>query len=98
MIYFNGSGPLNFDAYKQIGYVFLAGFPDIAVAVLDQIEQDDKVVSRVHWSGTHAGEFNGIPTTGRPFHNEDITISFNKIKHGCLAVILVHAGVTAERS
>jgi predicted ester cyclase len=75
VIHFSGTpGPLNFEGYKQVGYSFLAGFPDIKVTILDQFEEDGKVASRVNWSGTHTGEFNGIPPTGRPFHNEDITI------------------------
>lgn len=74
VIHFNGSGPLNFEGYKQVGYAFLAGFPDIKATILDQFEGNGKVASRVRWSGTHTGEFNGIPATGRPFQNEDITI------------------------
>jgi predicted ester cyclase len=37
------------------------GFPDIDVTVEDIIAEGDKVVVR----GTHQGEFNGIPATGR---------------------------------
>lgn len=77
VIHFNNTpAPLSFEGYKQVGYAFLAGFPDINVTILDQIEEDGKVVSRVRWAGTHTGEFNGIPPTGRPFHNEDITIDY----------------------
>ncbi len=77
VIHFNNTpAPLSFEGYKQVGYAFLAGFPDINVTILDQIEEDGKVVSRVRWAGTHRGEFNGIPATGRPFHNEDITIDY----------------------
>lgn len=75
VIHFSGApGPLNFEGYKQVGYAFLAGFPDIKVTVLDQIEEGNKVANRVRWSGTHLGEFNGMPPTGRPFQNEDITV------------------------
>ena len=72
----NMPAPLNFEGYKQVGYAFLTGFPDMEVTILDQIEEGGKVVSRVRWAGTHRGEFNGIPPTGRPFHNEDITIDY----------------------
>lgn len=74
-VHFNGMpGPMNFDGYKQLGYAYLAGFPDLNATMLDQVEEGNKVVSRVAWSGTHTGEFNGIPPTGRSFHTEDITI------------------------
>lgn len=67
-------GPMNNDMYKQVGYAYLAGFDDLAVEVLDQIEAGDKVVSRVAWSGTHTGALNGIPPTGRRFRSEAIFI------------------------
>lgn len=77
VIHFNNMPEaLNFEGYKQVGYAFLAGFPDINVTILDQFEEDGKVASRVRWTGTHTGEFNGIPPTGRTFHNEDITIDY----------------------
>jgi predicted ester cyclase len=42
-----------------------AAFPDHRVVVEDQIAEGDKVVTRVSFSGTHLGEFNGIAATGR---------------------------------
>ncbi len=41
------------------------GFPDIDVTIEDIIAEGDKVVVRNTWRGTHQGEFNGIPATGR---------------------------------
>jgi predicted ester cyclase len=32
----------------------------------DQIVGGDKVLSRFEWTGTHRGEFLGVPATGRP--------------------------------
>ena len=75
VIHYNGfPGPLNFEGYKQLGYAYLAAMSDMTTAVLDQVEEGSKVVSRVVWSGTHTGELNGIPPTGRSFHIEDINI------------------------
>ena len=56
---------------------------DMTTAVLDQVEEGSKVVSRVVWSGTHTGELNGSPPTGRSFRIEDINIDHivdNKIR------------------
>lgn len=75
---------MDINAYKQVGYAFLAGIPDIKTTVLDQIEEGDKVVSRVAWSGTHTGTLLGIPATGRSFRSEGITIDRivdGKIQH-----------------
>ena len=44
---------------------FRTAFPDIRWSVEEQIEEGDKVVSRFVWSGTHRGEFLGVPATGR---------------------------------
>lgn len=67
-------GPMNFDAYRQVGYAFLAAFDDLYCHVLEQIEEGNKVVSRVVWGGTHTGELQGIPATGRKFESVGITI------------------------
>ena len=60
-----GQGP-GLDGLKHILRVFRAGFPDIYFAIEEQISEGDKVVSRFEWTGTHQGEFLGIPATGRP--------------------------------
>ena len=42
-----------------------AGFPDIIFSIQKQITEGDKVASRFEWTGTHKGEFLGIPSTDR---------------------------------
>ena len=66
--------PLDFDGYKQLGYAYLAGFADLSCQIIDQVEEGDRVVSRVLWSGTHSGELIGIPATGRTFQGVGVTI------------------------
>jgi steroid delta-isomerase-like uncharacterized protein len=43
----------------------IAAFPDLAMTPQDVIDGGDKVVARVRFTGTHRGEFMGIPPTGR---------------------------------
>lgn len=43
----------------------LAAFPDTRMEVEDLIVSGDKVVARVRYTGTHRGEFMGIPATGK---------------------------------
>ncbi len=43
-----------------------SGFPDLNFAINEQIAEGDKVASRFEWTGTHRGEFLGVPATGRP--------------------------------
>jgi len=42
-----------------------ARFPDIVFSMQEQITEGDKVASRFEWTGTHKGEFLGIPATDR---------------------------------
>jgi steroid delta-isomerase-like uncharacterized protein len=47
---------------------FKKAFPDAQVKIAFQVAEGDKVVSRYSWSGTHEGEFVGIPATGKQVH------------------------------
>jgi steroid delta-isomerase-like uncharacterized protein len=38
-------------------------FPDLTIRIENQVADDDYVVNRVHMTGTHDGEFAGIPPT-----------------------------------
>ena len=46
--------------------MFLSAFPDIQWSLDEQIAEGEKTVSRFAWTGTHRGEFLGIPPTGKP--------------------------------
>jgi steroid delta-isomerase-like uncharacterized protein len=65
----NASGP---QAIKQVWTVLLQAFPDIHVTVNDAIARHDKVVLRNTVTGTHQGEYHGLPPTGK-------TITYNEI-------------------
>jgi predicted ester cyclase len=41
-------------------------FPDLTVAIHDQVAEADKVTTRKSFHATHQGEFFGIPATQRP--------------------------------
>lgn len=53
------------EGVKQIVSLFRSAFPDLKVDIDDTIAEGDKVVVRSTWSGTHKGEFMGIPPTGK---------------------------------
>jgi steroid delta-isomerase-like uncharacterized protein len=46
--------------------LLLAAFPDMKMDVQDSFASGDKAVARLRISGTHQGEFMGIPATGKP--------------------------------
>lgn len=45
--------------------VVRAAFPDLHFSIEDMIAENDKVVTRYVFTGTHQGEFWGIPATGK---------------------------------
>jgi steroid delta-isomerase-like uncharacterized protein len=52
-------------------------FPDLHVTVEDLIAEGDKVVSRNTVTGTHQGEYMGIPSTGKSVtYNEIFIVRF----------------------
>ena len=62
---FPGQGP-GLSGLKDVLRGLRTAFPDMRWSIEEQIEAGDKVLSRFQWSGTHRGEFLGVPATGRP--------------------------------
>jgi predicted ester cyclase len=42
-----------------------AAFSDLHFSIEEQMTEGDKVLTRFEWTGTHRGEFFGVPSTGR---------------------------------
>ncbi|MEO3858200.1 ester cyclase [Acrocarpospora sp. B8E8] len=61
-------------ALKHVWAVLLRAFPDIHVAVEDVIAEGDKVVFRNTVTGTHQGEYRGLPPTGKSVTYHEIFI------------------------
>ncbi len=59
-----GQGP-GLEGLKDILRGMRAGFPDLNFSIEEQISDGDNVASRFEWTGTHHGEFLGVPATGR---------------------------------
>lgn len=55
------------------GAIF-AAFPDCRVETLDLFVEGDHLTWRFGFSGTHEGDFQGVPATGRRFDIPGITI------------------------
>ena len=45
--------------------MYIAAFPDLRMSAEDVIASGDKVVARARATGTHRGEFMGMPPTGK---------------------------------
>nr|WP_288837568.1 ester cyclase [uncultured Flavobacterium sp.] len=61
---FPGQGPGR-EGLKFALNAMFTGFPDMKWTVNEQISEGEKVVTRFTWTGTHDGEFMGIPPTNR---------------------------------
>ena len=49
---------------RQMFKMMRAAFPDFRMHVEDLIQEGDKVVARITVTGTHKGEFMGVPASG----------------------------------
>ncbi|MBI3959287.1 MAG: ester cyclase [Chloroflexi bacterium] len=57
--------PHNYEGWKLAHEAFVAAFPDMELTVEDQVAEGNAVVSRWTFRGTHQGELQGIPPTGK---------------------------------
>jgi len=62
---------------------FRGAFPDFTMKIVDLIEEQDRVVAHFHCSGTHLGEWLGVPATNRRFEDVDEIYVF-RVEHGKL--------------
>ena len=57
------TAPLDSDAWVEFLGVFLEGFPDLRLEVLDSSADEAMVAQRILFTGTHTGSFRGLPPT-----------------------------------
>ena len=53
---------------------FFKGFPDMKITPIRYVAEDDFVMIYISMSGSHTGEFAGIPPTGKTFNLYDVDI------------------------
>jgi steroid delta-isomerase-like uncharacterized protein len=63
------------DAYKRQVSRFIAGIPDLRLTIEDIVGEKEKLAVAWTISGTHTGEFMGIPATNKKVYVEGITIN-----------------------
>jgi steroid delta-isomerase-like uncharacterized protein len=61
-------------ALKQVWAILLRAYPDLHITVEDLIAEGDKLVCRNVVTGTHQGEYMGIPATGKSVTYNEIFI------------------------
>jgi len=65
VVHHDSSGDQGFAWMKETAATILAAFPDMQTTIEDEIVEGDRVVQRQTNTGTHQGEFNGLPATGK---------------------------------
>ncbi len=75
--------PLDGAAWSAFLNAFVAAFPDSIIHIEDCVAEDDTVVTRWSITGTHRGEFQGIPPTGHTVQFNGI--EFNRVRDGKIA-------------
>ena len=74
-------GPLEgLEAWRQFSGSFAEAFPDLRLTVQDIAAEGDTVAARVDFRGTHRGEFQGIPPTGKEVAFTSIEV--NRVRDG----------------
>ena len=62
------------EGVKQFFMAFRAAFPDLRMDAEDVIASGDRAAARIRVTGTHQGEFMGIPATGKAIDVQAVDI------------------------
>ena len=74
-------GPLEgLEAWRQFSGSFAQAFPDLRLTVEEIFSEGEMVAARVAFRGTHRGEFQGIPPTGKEVAFTSIEV--NRVRDG----------------
>lgn len=78
--YILGGAGADLAGTQQAMAQFVAAFPDLTVTIEEIVAEGDWVATRGTVTGTHQGEFNGIPATGRQVRVQENT--FFRLRDG----------------
>jgi len=62
------------EGVKEFFRMYIAAFPNLRFDAEDVLASGDKVVARVRVTGTHEGEFMGMPATGKGVNVQAVDI------------------------
>ena len=71
------------ETWRQGFDLMKRAFPDLRAHVDDIVAADDKVALRLRLSGTHQGDFQGVPATGRTV--DYVSHEFYRVRDGVIA-------------
>lgn len=76
-------GPLDSAGWEAFMRAFTTAFPDARITVDGAVSEGDTVASRWTITGTHRGDFQGVPPTGRPITMPGV--DFSRVVDGRIA-------------
>lgn len=53
------------EGFRRLIATFRAAFPDLHITIEEELAEGDKVIHRGYGTGTHRGDFQGVPPTGK---------------------------------
>jgi steroid delta-isomerase-like uncharacterized protein len=65
LFHFPGIPPMDWNTHKQFFTGFITSFPDLRHEIVEMVAEGDKVAVRFNVTGTHKGELQGIPPSGK---------------------------------
>jgi predicted ester cyclase len=68
------------EAWRGCTAPFVEAVPDLRLTIQDMAAEGDTVAARVAFGGTHRGEFQGIPPTGKEVNFT--SMEFNRVVNG----------------
>ena len=69
-----GGPPMGLEEHGQFAQAFYRAFPDLAHRVEEVLAENSRVSVRFRLTGTHAGEFMGLPPTGNRIDLEAMAV------------------------
>ena len=72
--FLGGNPPMGVEEWAGMGQMFYAAFPDGKHTFDEMFEIGDRVFSRGSFSGTHTGDFMGMPPTGKEITVTELTL------------------------
>ncbi len=67
-----GADGLNRDALTSVLTYYFSAFSDLRYTIEDVVAEGDTVIARLVMTGTHDGEYDGHPPTGRKFQVDEV--------------------------
>ena len=71
---FGGNPPMGVEEWAGMGQMFYSAFPDGSHTIHEIFEVGDHVFHRGSFSGTHTGDFMGMPPTGKEITITEMTL------------------------